>query len=811
MLREIAQQQKLRGIMVIPALLEQLLHDPTGMELIKSLEFVACAGAPLPAAVGDQIKDVVKLFIFIGSTETFPLPELSRAPDDWLYHEFNPNLKHEMQLYDPNVDTYELVIFADESTKDTTPLYHNLPGIGTYYTKDLFTQHPEKPGLFKYYGRKDDILVLANGEKVNPIPLEQHVQGHPSVKGVIVIGNGMIQSALLVEPKESPSNEAERADFIEMLWPRINESNTYIPGQGRVARDKVICVLPNKPFPRTGKGTIIRKMTEEAYKDEIERLYSNSLTPNDPSITVDLNPVLKTVYEPAKIVSFLRQVLAVSFVPVTTIGEDEDFFAHGLDSVQTLEITANLKRNLKRQASKQSVAWISPRTIFRNSTLADLSKLLAAFLNEGIVPKVEDSQLDRSYAVDEAVARHVKDLPDKPAASRAVAVAAPATQTSTVALVGSTGYLGSYLVATLLRNPEVLQIYCLNRSRDAQERQTKTLDSLDKALGPFLHKLAYIKITLGEPLLGLNQDQYDLLSSKVDVIVYNSWRLDFGLALRSFEPFLRTTRDLVELSAASRQHNNNEMRIVFISSMSAVEGLATKATGATVPEALVEDALAAMNTGYGQSKLAAERILVAANRQSGMPVSIVRVGQVGGPSSSRGSTAGGGGGGDGGAWADQPWISAIIRTSVTLGCFPNPVVPIDWVPVDTVASMVQSFILQPAREEPQVYNVAAAAEKAQPWSFLIDVLRELGVVRGTTEVIPLRDWVKKLRNISDARSPQDLAHDWPALKMLDFYETLGDGADSLSYATSRAREVSGVEIHAVDKGLLASWLKDWNL
>lgn len=169
LLQEVAQQQNLRAIMVVPAILEQLLHDPKGMDLLNRLEFVACAGAPLPASVGDQIAGNVKLCIFIGSTETFPLPELVKSPEDWQYHEFNPNMKHEMQPYDADTGTFELVIFADE----TAPIYHNMPGENPYYTKDLFTQHPTKPNLYKYYGRRDDILVLANGEKVNPIPLEQ--------------------------------------------------------------------------------------------------------------------------------------------------------------------------------------------------------------------------------------------------------------------------------------------------------------------------------------------------------------------------------------------------------------------------------------------------------------------------------------------------------------------------------------------------------------------------------------------------------------------------------------------------------------
>lgn len=75
--------------MVVPAILEQLLHDPKGLDLLKGLEFVGCAGSPLPGPIGDRVSGVAKLRIFIGSTETFPLPELAKDPEDWQYREYS--------------------------------------------------------------------------------------------------------------------------------------------------------------------------------------------------------------------------------------------------------------------------------------------------------------------------------------------------------------------------------------------------------------------------------------------------------------------------------------------------------------------------------------------------------------------------------------------------------------------------------------------------------------------------------------------------------------------------------------------------
>ncbi|RYP62047.1 hypothetical protein DL769_007472 [Monosporascus sp. CRB-8-3] len=755
----------------------EILQEPNGIDLFKDLEFVGHSGAPLNPAAGDRLSKVTDVVSVYGSTETFLIPELALAREDWAWHEFNPAFKHEMRLYDPAEGTYEMVVLADETNKDTSAIHHNMPGITEYHTKDLFTRHPENPRLFKYYGRRDDIIVLANGAKLYPIPLEVSVQSHPSLKGAFVIGNGRTQAALLVEPRAF-LDENQRTKFFEELWPLIERSNPLIAGHGRIQQDKVICANPDKPFARTPKGTVIRKLSEALYHDEIEQLYSDS-SPAKKTVRVGLNPIVKPVYELPDVMEFARNIISSSFAVAATIPDDGDLYAYGLDSVQTLEIVSNLRRNLQDQTSSPT-AWVSPRTIYRNSTILDLSRLLKGFLDEGALPE-EESELVQARIMDQIVEGYTKALP-KSSGSQTT----ESSGTSVIALVGSTGYLGTHVLAALLQNPNISRIYCLNRGSDAQERQEAALHELVNGAQPLLQRLRYMTVELGKPLLGLGQSDYDRLAAEVEVIVYNSWRLDFGLALRSFDPFLRATKDLVELSTASK----SRMRIVFISSMSSVAQMARKTTA---PEAPVPDASAAFNTGYAQSKLAAERILANASRISGVHVSIIRLCQVGGPTS-----------GSPGAWADQPWISALLRTAKTLKSIPSKVAPIDWVPVDTAAAMLRNLVLEPAHGALRVYNIYPA--RPRPWEHLVDVFRERHDI---AEVIPLPRWVRKLRDIVDP-TPEDVGR-MPALKLLDHYGALGDGVTEISVATERADKVSKVQIPVVDNDMLRSWLQDWGL
>ncbi|KAI1078275.1 acetyl-CoA synthetase-like protein [Whalleya microplaca] len=775
LLKSVMMHQKLRALLLPPAVIEQILHDPEGIDLLKTLDFVTYGGASLNRVIGDQLVKVVEIYSPYGSTESYPLPELVPAAlEDWEWHEFNPIFKHEMQPHDSSEGTYELVIIAGESAKETSAVYHNLPGIGKFYTKDLFTRHPEKSQLFKYYGRKDDIIVLANGEKFNPVPLEINIQAHPSLKGALVVGNRRTQAALLIEP-HNPLNEEMRVKLIEELQPLIERSNALVAGQGHIYHEKIICAHPDKPFLRTGKGTIIRKMTEEVYLNEIENLYSTNSGGN---IEVELKPTLKPHYETTTVDEFLRRIISASFPAGATIGGNEDFFAHGLDSVQTLEIVSSLKHNLEDKSSK-SAAWISVRTIFHNPTINDLSRLIRAFLNEGIVPGA-DSDNDRAKTIDGIVATYVHSLP-----RNSTVQSGRPHNPSIIAVVGSTGYLGSHLVAKLLRTPTVSRIYCLNRSSktQAQEKQGKALYEIDGSLALPSDKLEYYTIELGKPKLGMAPDEYQKVASEAGVIVYNAWRLDFGLSIRSFEPFLRATRDIVELASS------NNIHIVFVSSMSSVTKMATKMR---VLEAPINDALAPVNIGYGQSKHAAERILTAANNILGIPVSIVRVCQIGG--SSTGS----------GKWVDQSWVSALVRTAKTIECIPTHAAVVDWVAVDTAAEMLRDFIVRPAHQEAQFYHISHP--EPLPWDSVVDILCDLLHV---TKVVPLKEWVDKLRTIQGTKAA--FISTMPALAMLDFFDILSDGAENSTYATANALTNFKGNLHVLDRAIVEGWLRSWVL
>jgi nucleoside-diphosphate-sugar epimerase len=88
------------------------------------------------------------------------------------------------------------------------------------------------------------------------------------------------------------------------------------------------------------------------------------------------------------------------------------------------------------------------------------------------------------------------------------------------------------------------------------------------------------------------------------MIIHNAWRVDFNLALSSFEPNIRGTRMLLDLALASPHAAS--LRFIFVSSIASAFGC--DSSQGPVPEELLGDPSMAIGSGYGESKHVAEQV-----------------------------------------------------------------------------------------------------------------------------------------------------------------------------------------------------------
>ncbi|KAF2651929.1 acetyl-CoA synthetase-like protein [Lophiostoma macrostomum CBS 122681] len=788
LLKQIMRSQKLRALYLPPSICEQLLAEPNGIDFFKGLDFLCYTGAPFSPAAGAKLSTVTELCPLYGSTETFQVPQLApRAPaEDWAWMEWNPHVKLEMRPYMDEDATYELVLFADSTTTKTSALNHNLPGVTEYPTKDLFRKHPAKPGLWQYSGRRDDIIVLSNGEKFNPVPLELMVQGHPRVTSALVFVMGKTQSALLVEV-ESSLRVDEKDNFVESLWPIIKDANQLLPSQGRIMRDMIILSNPEKPFARAGKGSVIRKMTYQLYQKEIDDIYTAmDVASSDAALTDDR--AISHAFTIEQVTATVHDIVVETVSDAIELDPEDNLFSIGLDSLKSTHLLKRLKDFADWASGRKDTSWLNVRIVYQHPSIKELATLLYGFISTGKILDTASRQ-SRRVKMQALVDKYSRDLPITPKRTKGD------RKSMTIAVIGTTGYLGPHILAKLLEGTEASTIYCLNRGVDAEKRTLSALERHPGALQQATTKLRFRKIELGTNRFGLYQVRYSELVSEVDVIIFNSWHPNFSLPLEAFEkPFLQAIRTATDWAIVSPR----QPRITFISSIAAVGNWSTvHPLDPVIPEEAAMNSDIAMEMGYGESKCVAEQLLVRANDIRNVPVSIVRAGQIGGPSIPTQ-----------GPWPEQAWLLSLIKSAKVLGVLPTKVASVDWIPVNTLAAGISNVALNVDQHDElslRVFNMVHP--RPRPWKVCMDAIERSLHVSAKEETLP--KWLDRLEQAAEGSSID--AANLQAMEIQPFLRSLGEGREDLTRChTSNAESMLG-DVAQLSDALIADWFSSWKI
>ena len=365
MVSQIMQRYHLRALFCPPIIFEQLVQELEALQHANGLDFILYAGGPLSSETGNLLSSLTNVCQFYGSTETGAAQTLIPLRDEWAFLEWHPSWGADMQPHED--EAYEMVLHRDPSLEGVRSFSCNFPNVEEWHTKDLFRPHPNKPNLWEFHGRTDDIIVLSNGKKFNPVPSEAIISGHPLVSGAVIVGQGRFQAALIVEPKDQ--RETQKYSLVEAFWPTVEQANAQAPGHARVTRSMITVADTNKRFERAGKGTVIRKLTTEKFAAEVEALYSG--------INLgECGPRLAATDNMSAVQSYVRTCVTSSF-HVPNFGESEDLYVLGLDSLKSAEIATLLKGGLGTSHSLE----LSAQTIYTNPTIHNLSNVIFNGLN----------------------------------------------------------------------------------------------------------------------------------------------------------------------------------------------------------------------------------------------------------------------------------------------------------------------------------------------------------------------------------------------------------------------------------------------
>jgi amino acid adenylation domain-containing protein/thioester reductase-like protein len=243
-----------------------------------------------------------------------------------------------------------------------------------------------------------------------------------------------------------------------------------------------------------------------------------------------------------------------------------------------------------------------------------------------------------------------------------------------ILLTGATGFLGIYLLRELLTTTNAV-VHCLVRADDRDQAVARVAAN---ALHYFGDDLAQYRLAgrivgvvgdLGEPGLGLSEEDFDTLARTVDVIHHPGGRVNFIYPYSHMrQANVEGTREIIRMAA---RHRN--IPVHYTSTMAVVAGFGTagvRHVDETTPLAHADH----LSVGYVESKWVAERLLSQAAEQ-GLPVAIYRAADISGDRVN-------------GAWNTATEMCAMKKFVVDTGAAPIAELPLDYTPVDVFAAAV---------------------------------------------------------------------------------------------------------------------------
>jgi thioester reductase-like protein len=750
--------------------------------------------------VGENLSKVTDLCQMYGSLELGQVQLLVPQKGEWSYLELNPFEEADMQPTGDGI--FEMVLHQESQLAARRSLWHNFPDVKLWRTGDLFIPHHTKPGLWRFHSRIDDLIVFSSSHKLRPLEMETILHGNPLIAGALIVGQGRPEPLLIVEPKFGVY-EGDPESLINGIWSSVQEANNIAPTYAKLRRSRVMIATPDKPFIRAPKGSIVRKLTIQLYIDNIEAAYTDGPLHHKDNENPRLS--LRSFILPG-VKAFICSCIE-EHIPKDLLSEVDNFFLRGLDSLGAAAFSRKLGMGLENGPQYPIRVGVSLQTINKYPTVNGLAATIVnSMLNHG---EILFSSVQDTRKLEATVVEFTENLSPYPYTTSTVE-SLKADSGLNVVLIGPRGSLGPHILRNLLQRTSVNEIYCLNRGNDGREKlqnafTAQGLPLLSESENSRVHFMA---IALGEPRLGLCRDDYATLLENADIIIHNAWKVNFSWTLEAYKPeYIHSVRAVIDLATTSP----SRPRIVFISSISSVQAWAA-VIQSPVPERQLEGPdsyRVASPLGYGQSKHVSEKILVQASIKSGIPVTILRVGQVAGSTRDTGSP-----------WSTDEWIPSLAAISKTLRLIPLDIPPIDWIPVDIVGQVISELTLSSNEDKKKVLQSAplkvfnVVNPHLTDWSVFVDVLRAR--IGENAKLVALVEWVHS-SSITDPKA-MSTAEATASTKILPFFQHLADTAATGAALQPKFETTSTVtgsptmaRVQAIDKRLIDLWCQQWGV
>ena len=727
--------------LAVPYALKLLSETQEGIGALAALKVVMFGGSACPDALGDLLTEGgANLISHLGTTETGQLMTSSRPAGDkaWNYVREHDRLKPYLRMEARGGNLYELCVLEGWPSKVATNRDD-----GSYATKDLFEPHPSIAGAWKYCGRLDDTIVLVNGEKAIPVAMEQALRQNKLVREAVMFGTGQSQVGMMVIASDLATGLLEQ-EVNEAVWPTVEAENKLLPAFAQLTKDMIRVLPAGTPFPSTDKGSLMRQAFYREFQKEIGEVYQQ----------VELLSAGTLVLGEPELRDYLREKLLKMCPQDESLGltDETDLFSLGVDSLQSSRLRGMIMKEIQLNGNT-----LPQNVVFDYPTIAKLATAILSIRNQqpvqarNVVREMED--LVAKYSV----------FPQHKPVTRT-------SQSNCIVVTGATGSLGAHLVAQLVLRNDVDEVCCLVRASSRALACQRVVESMQERavyhnLSPEArHKVTCYPSDFSQPKLGLAEDVYASISTKMTTLVHCAWSVNFNKNLSSFEnDCIAGARHLTLLCLSAQQETAASFN--FCSSVSTV----ARTPGDDVLEELPESFKCAQDMGYAQSKLVTEHLVTRAGIETGIQARVLRVGQIVADTKQ-------------GIWNETEAIPLMLQAATTIGALPALDESPRWLPVDSVATTVLDISLSATTQA--VFNVVNP--KTFHWTKdLLPALHRSGL---KFEEVGQREWIRRLR----ASNPNPEEN--PTIKLVEFFAGKYDNditkRKNLNYITAMAELIS---------------------
>lgn len=370
-----------------------------------------------------------------------------------------------------------------------------------------------------------------------------------------------------------------------------------------------IVFAPPRSIPKTTSGKIRRASTRQLWLDGALPTFSSWV-----------NPAATRGHDGTAAGAGPLERFANLIESYDLTGDEDCSFADlGIDSLALAELRNDMQALLAEHGAAELADEVNTRLLQR-LTVAEFFSLIRQF-GEGSGQPLDAlrralDQISAEYEAHEAAqmrADAALPLPD-PAPARA------GTPTD-ILLTGATGFLGPFLLSSLLaRTPYT--VHALVRATDPGHGLDRIVASLRKAQlwTPALEAEVRARVRvicgdLAEPALGIGEPAFARLARDVDAVVHNGALVNYVRTYDALRPTnVEGTRELLRLAMTDHAKTFHLVSSTFIYGWS---------TQPVVGEWDANEKMAGLDFGYSQTKWVAEQLALVAQRK-GLDVRIYR-------------------------------------------------------------------------------------------------------------------------------------------------------------------------------------------